>query len=137
MVFLHLQTRVTRFKVALKTLQNQSVFTKTYLILKAEQPHLAKPHRGIKRDYATFSILCPFTLFLHISRRIINRDKLLAGGVTFCWNLPIFSGKKLDINPGGGVLNFGLCRDVRLEALNMGSCRADQRQIWGLVELIV
>ena len=36
----------------------------------------------------------------------------------------------------GGILTFGLGRDVRCEALNMGAGRSDQRQIWGLVELI-
>ena len=40
--------------------------------------------------------------------------------------------------PGGVVLSIGLGRDVRLEAPNIGlrAYRADQRQIWGLVELI-
>ena len=38
----------------------------------------------------------------------------------------------------GGVLNFGLGRDVRHEGPNIGSCWADQWQtsFWGLVELI-
>ena len=36
---------------------------------------------------------------------------------------------------GGGILNFGLSREVQPKGPKMGDCRTDQHQIWGLVEL--
>ena len=36
----------------------------------------------------------------------------------------------------GGLLNFGLGISVRREAPNIVVCRADQRQIWGLDDMI-